>query len=67
MALTVQLFTAVIMVGLSPLVQRFGFAITSASLLFLLVLALLVLAVTAVINFVNFMDGLDGLWLAAWQ
>ena len=57
----VQLFTAVIMVGLSPLVQRFGFAITSASLLFLLVLALLVLAVTAVINFVNFMDGLDGL------
>ena len=56
-----QLFTAALMLGVSPLVQRFGFPIASGSWLFLFVLILLVIAVTAVINFTNFMDGLDGL------
>ena len=57
----VQLFTASLKVGCSPLVQRFGLAVASGSWLLLPVLALLVIAVTAVINFTNFMDGLDGL------
>jgi len=57
----VQLFTAALMLGFSPLVQRFGLAVGSGSWLLLPVLALLVIAVTAVINFTNFMDGLDGL------
>lgn len=57
----VQLFTAALMLGFSPLVQRFGLAVASGSWLLLPVLALLVIAVTAVINFTNFMDGLDGL------
>jgi len=57
----VQLFTAALMLGLSPLVQRLGLSIVSGSSLLLSVLVLLVIAVTAVINFTNFMDGLDGL------
>jgi Fuc2NAc and GlcNAc transferase len=57
----VQLLTAALVLGFSPLVQRFGLAVSSGSLLLLPVLALLVIAVTAVINFTNFMDGLDGL------
>ncbi|MBM5802133.1 MAG: glycosyltransferase family 4 protein, partial [Cyanobacteria bacterium K_DeepCast_35m_m2_023] len=57
----VQLFTAALILGLSPLVQRLGLSIASGSLLLLSVLLLLVIAVTAVINFSNFMDGLDGL------
>jgi UDP-N-acetylmuramyl pentapeptide phosphotransferase/UDP-N-acetylglucosamine-1-phosphate transferase len=57
----VQLFTAALMLGFSPLVQRFGLAIASGNWLLLPFLALLVIAVTAVINFTNFMDGLDGL------
>ncbi|MBM5785526.1 MAG: glycosyltransferase family 4 protein [Cyanobacteria bacterium K_DeepCast_35m_m1_288] len=57
----VQLFTAALMLGFSPLVQRFGLAVASGSWLLLPVLALLVIAATAVINFTNFMDGLDGL------
>jgi len=57
----VQLFTAALMLGLSPLVQRFGLAAASGSWVLLPVLALLLIAVTAVINFTNFMDGLDGL------
>ena len=57
----VQLFTAALMLGVSPLVQRFGLAIVSGSFLLLPVLALLVITFTAVINFTNFMDGLDGL------
>jgi len=57
----VQLLTAVLMLGFSPLVQRCGLAIGSGSWLLLPVLALVVIAVTAVINFTNFMDGLDGL------
>jgi Fuc2NAc and GlcNAc transferase len=56
-----QLFTAALMLGFSPLVQRFGLDVASGSLLLLPVLTLLVIAVTAVINFTNFMDGLDGL------
>ena len=56
-----QLFTAALVLGCSPLVQRFVFSVASADWLLLLVLAFLVIAVTAVINFVNFMDGLDGL------
>ena len=57
----VQLFTAALMLGFSPLVQRFGLAVGPGSWLLLPILALLVIAVTAVINFTNFMDGLDGL------
>ena len=57
----VQLLTAALVLGFSPLIQQFGFAVPSGSLLHLPVLALLVIAVTAVINFTNFMDGLDGL------
>jgi len=57
----VQLFTAALMLGFSPLVQRFGLAVASGSWLFLPFLALLVIAATAVVNFTNFMDGLDGL------
>jgi len=57
----VQLLTAALMLGFSPIVQRSGLAVGSGSLLLLPVLALLVIAVTAVINFTNFMDGLDGL------
>jgi len=58
----VQLLTASLMLGFSPLAQGFDLAIASCRWLLLLpVLALLVIAVTAVINFTNFMDGLDGL------
>ena len=57
----VQLLTAALILGFSPLVQRFVFAVASGSLLFLPVLVLLAIAVTSVINFSNFMDGLDGL------
>ena len=57
----VQLFTAVLMLGFSPLVQRFGLAVASCILLHLPVLVFLAISVTAVINFTNFMDGLDGL------
>ena len=56
-----QLLTAALMLGFSPLAQRFGLADAAGSWLLLAVLALLVIAVTAVINFTNFMDGLDGL------
>jgi Fuc2NAc and GlcNAc transferase len=56
-----QLLTAALMLGFSPLAQRFGLVPAPASLLLLLVLALLLIAATAVINFINFMDGLDGL------
>ena len=57
----VQLLMATIILGFSPLVQRFALSITSSNLLLLPVLVLLVIVVTAVINFTNFMDGLDGL------
>ena len=57
----VQLLTAALMLGFSPLVQRFALAVPSGSWLLLPALAFLVIAVTAVINFTNFMDGLDGL------
>ena len=57
----IQLLTAIFMVSISSLVQRFDFAVAGFSGLLLLALALLVIAVTAVINFTNFMDGLDGL------
>ena len=57
----VQLLTAVLMLGVSPLFHKFSFAVASGSWLFLVALALLLIAVTAVINFTNFMDGLDGL------
>ena len=57
----VQLLTAALMLGFSPLLQRFGLAVPTVSWFLLPVLALLVIAVTAVINFTNFMDGLDGL------
>ena len=57
----VQLLTATIILGFSPLVQPFALSIASGSLLLLPVLVLLVIVVTAVINFTNFMDGLDGL------
>ena len=57
----VQLFTAAVMLGFSPLVQRIVLAAPSAILLNLSFFALLLIAVTALINFTNFMDGLDGL------
>ena len=56
-----QLLTATLMLGFSPLVQRFVSAVATGSWLLLPTVALLVIAVTAVINFINFMDGLDGL------
>ena len=57
----VQVMTAAVMLGFSPLVQRFGFSLDDGNWLLLLLLAFLVIAFTAVINFINFMDGLDGL------
>ena len=57
----VQLLTAVLVLGFSPLVQVLSVAFASGSLFLLPVVALLLIAVTAVINFTNFMDGLDGL------
>ena len=57
----VQLLTAALMLGFSPLVQRFSLAAGSGSWLLLPVLVLLLIAATALINFTNFMDGLDGL------
>ena len=57
----VQVLTAALMFGFSPLVIRFSFAHASDSLLLLPFGALLLIAVTGVINFTNFMDGLDGL------
>ena len=57
----VQLLTAALMLGISPLVQRVSLDISSGSWFLLPVVALLVIAITAVINFTNFMDGLDGL------
>ena len=57
----VQLCTAVLILGFSPLVQRFGLAVAFCNWLLLLVIPVLAIAVTAVINFTNFMDGVDGL------
>ena len=57
----VQLLTAALILGFSPLVQRLGLPFASGSLLLLADVVLLAIAVTAVINFTNFMDGLDGL------
>ena len=57
----VQLLTASLILGFSPLVQRVGLSAAFSSLLLLPVLVFLAIAVTAVINFTNFMDGLDGL------
>ena len=56
-----QLITAALILGFSPLVQRFGLYVAAGNWLFLVAFALLVIAFTAVINFTNFMDGLDGL------
>ena len=58
---SVQLFTATLVLALSPLVQSVALTIAFGSWLPLAVLFLLLIAVTAVINFTNFMDGLDGL------
>ena len=57
----VQLFTSVLILGISPLVNTSVLEVVAGNWLLLVVLALLVIAVTAVINFTNFMDGLDGL------
>ena len=57
----IQLLTAVLILGVSPLIQRFVLSVVSGSWLLLPALVLLGIAVTAVINFTNFMDGLDGL------
>ncbi len=57
----VQFLTAVVILGVSPLVQRFALVAASSSLLPLFSFVLLAFAVTAIINFTNFMDGLDGL------
>lgn len=50
----VQLFTALLLLGLSPLVRSLAGP-------WWLTLPVLLIAATAVINFTNFMDGLDGL------
>ena len=57
----VQLITAALMLGFSPLIQSVDPSVASGNWLLLPALALLVIAITAVINFTNFMDGLDGL------
>lgn len=57
----VQLFTAALILGCSPLDLRLAFGFALSSWFFLLQVFLLVIAVTAVINFTNFMDGIDGL------
>lgn len=57
----VQLLSAALILGFSPLVQRFSLSVAFGSLLLIPVVLLLVIAITAVINFTNFMDGLDGL------
>jgi len=57
----VQLLTAALLIGYSPMIQRLAINAASASWLLLTVVAVLVIAVTAVINFTNFMDGVDGL------
>ena len=57
----IQLLTAVLILGVSPLIQRFVLSVVSGCWLLLPALVLLGIAVTAVINFSNFMDGLDGL------
>ena len=56
-----QLITAALILGFSPLVQRFGLYVADGNWLFLVAFVVLVIAFTAVINFTNFMDGLDGL------
>ena len=56
-----QLVTATLVFGLSPLGQRVCLNLVSGSFLFLPLLGLIVTAFIAVINFTNFMDGLDGL------
>ena len=61
----VQLLTAAVVLGLSPLVQSVGLPVASGSCFFCLPYVFLI-AVTAVINFL-FMDGLDGLVADAWQ
>ena len=57
----VQVVTAFLILGLSPLVHPPGFNLASGNFLLLTLYFFLVIAVTAVINFTNFMDGLDGL------
>ena len=57
----VQLFTAALMLGFSPLVQVLIPLLLAGNLLLLFVFALLSITITAVINFTNFMDGIDGL------
>ena len=57
----IQLLTAVVMLGYSPLVERLGLAIPPGSWLLPFLIVFLMIAITAVINFTNFMDGLDGL------
>ena len=56
-----QLFTAVVIILLSPLTTSLLLPITFGRLFFLIFILLLIIALTAVINFTNFMDGLDGL------
>ena len=57
----VQLFTAALILGVSPLVKERVPALIAGNWLITLALIFLVIAITAVINFTNFMDGLDGL------
>ena len=57
----VQVLTAALMFGLSPLAQGLGPSVISAVWPSLVVFVIFVIATTAVINFINFMDGLDGL------
>jgi UDP-N-acetylmuramyl pentapeptide phosphotransferase/UDP-N-acetylglucosamine-1-phosphate transferase len=56
---SVQLATAVVLLGVSPLVQ--SLPLTLSALPLVLICVLLLIGSAAVINFTNFMDGLDGL------
>lgn len=56
-----QLLTALVLLGLSPLVRALPATLPLAGPLLGPVVALLLIAITAVINFTNFLDGLDGL------
>lgn len=57
----VQLFTAALMIGFSPLVRTFILNFVTQPWIIVPVLIFLVIGLTSIVNFVNFMDGLDGL------
>ncbi|MDB4379679.1 glycosyltransferase family 4 protein [bacterium] len=56
-----QFFTAIALLGFSPLIHALYFTANSIGIIFFLICIFLLIVITAVINFTNFMDGLDGL------